>query len=234
MALTPEDVVNKRFQQTKFREGYDQDEVDDFLDEIVVELRRLTAENEQLQSALDEANAKLAGQPVQEQQSVPVAAAPQVEAPVVVPPAPVALAKPAETQAPAGENEAESSNSLLQLARRLHDEHVAEGARRRDELVAQGQERVRVIIGEAETKARNITNEGDARARQLVNEAEAKERETIGRLEENKTRLEGRIEELRIFEREYRVKLRSYIEGQLNDLTRQSGSIEPVAAEASQ
>ncbi|WP_295109864.1 DivIVA domain-containing protein, partial [uncultured Kocuria sp.] len=27
MALTPEDVINKRFQPTKFREGYDQDEV---------------------------------------------------------------------------------------------------------------------------------------------------------------------------------------------------------------
>uniref|UniRef100_UPI0020A63006 DivIVA domain-containing protein n=1 Tax=Arthrobacter sp. H41 TaxID=1312978 RepID=UPI0020A63006 len=48
MALTPEDVVNKRFQPTKFREGYDQDEVDDFLDEIVVELRRLNQENEEL------------------------------------------------------------------------------------------------------------------------------------------------------------------------------------------
>lgn len=43
--LTPEDVVNHRFVSTKFRGGYDQDDVDDFLDEIVVELRRLTAEN---------------------------------------------------------------------------------------------------------------------------------------------------------------------------------------------
>lgn len=43
--LTPEDVVNKRFGATKFRDGYDQDEVDDFLDEIVVELRRLTNAN---------------------------------------------------------------------------------------------------------------------------------------------------------------------------------------------
>ena len=41
MALTPEDVVNKRFNPTKFREGYDQDEVDDFLDEVVVALRAL-------------------------------------------------------------------------------------------------------------------------------------------------------------------------------------------------
>ena len=52
MALTPEDVVNKRFQPTKFREGYDQDEVDDFLDEVVVELRRLNQENEELRSRL--------------------------------------------------------------------------------------------------------------------------------------------------------------------------------------
>ena len=42
MALTPEDVVNKKFQHVKFRDGYDQDEVDDFLDEVVVELRQLT------------------------------------------------------------------------------------------------------------------------------------------------------------------------------------------------
>src|SRR5690349_8482783 len=52
MALTPEDVVNKRFQATKFREGYDQDEVDDFLDEVVNELRRLGEENEELRSKL--------------------------------------------------------------------------------------------------------------------------------------------------------------------------------------
>ena len=52
MPLTPEDVVNKRFQPTKFREGYDQDEVDDFLDEIVVELRRVYQENEDLRRRL--------------------------------------------------------------------------------------------------------------------------------------------------------------------------------------
>ncbi|MEZ7976463.1 MAG: DivIVA domain-containing protein, partial [Pontimonas sp.] len=46
MAITPEDIVNKRFQSTKFREGYDQDEVDDFLDEVVLEMRRLVRENE--------------------------------------------------------------------------------------------------------------------------------------------------------------------------------------------
>ena len=36
MALTPEEILSKRFQTTKFRDGYDQDEVDDFLDEVVL------------------------------------------------------------------------------------------------------------------------------------------------------------------------------------------------------
>ena len=61
MALTPEDVVNKRFQPTKFREGYDQDEVDDFLDEVVVELRRLNQENEELRQRLAAAEARADG-----------------------------------------------------------------------------------------------------------------------------------------------------------------------------
>ncbi len=41
MALTCEDVIRARFTPTKFRAGYSQDEVDDFLDKVVVELRRL-------------------------------------------------------------------------------------------------------------------------------------------------------------------------------------------------
>ena len=64
MALTPEDVVNKRFQPTKFREGYDQDEVDDFLDEIVVELRRLTQENDELRRRLLQQLIKFRASPI--------------------------------------------------------------------------------------------------------------------------------------------------------------------------
>ncbi|WP_129659210.1 DivIVA domain-containing protein [Rothia uropygialis] len=55
MALTPEQVINKTFQPTKFREGYDQEEVDLFLDEVVSELRRLNKENDDLRQKLEEA-----------------------------------------------------------------------------------------------------------------------------------------------------------------------------------
>ncbi|MEV0983324.1 DivIVA domain-containing protein [Brevibacterium sp. NPDC049920] len=59
MALTPEDVVNKRFQHVKFRDGYDQDEVDDFLDEVVVEFRRLYQENDELRQKLSAAEQRV-------------------------------------------------------------------------------------------------------------------------------------------------------------------------------
>jgi DivIVA domain-containing protein len=52
MPLSPDEVVNKRFSATKFRQGYDEEEVDEFLDEVVAELRRLTADNEDLKAKL--------------------------------------------------------------------------------------------------------------------------------------------------------------------------------------
>ena len=48
MALTPEDILNKTFGTTQFRRGYDEREVDDFLDDIVVEMRRAAKEGDEL------------------------------------------------------------------------------------------------------------------------------------------------------------------------------------------
>ncbi|MWV49693.1 DivIVA domain-containing protein [Rathayibacter sp. VKM Ac-2803] len=211
MALTPEDVVNKRFQPTKFREGYDQDEVDDFLDEVVVELRRLNQENEELRQRLSAGDSRLSD--LQRDGGAAAAPAPVVdEAPAPEPepepepePAPAPVVAPVASQA-APVDEAESSSGLLQLARRLHEEHVREGAEKRDALVA----------------------EGRATAARLVAEAEAKQRAQIAKLDEERAAVEERIDGLRTFEREYRQKLKSYIEGQLRDLDTQ-----PVSAEAS-
>ncbi|WP_108252298.1 DivIVA domain-containing protein [Planctomonas deserti] len=216
MALTPEDVVNKRFQPTKFREGYDQDEVDDFLDEVVVELRRLHKENDELRARLG------AGAPVADEQGS--AAAGVAPTTVIAEPstvtastgtgttgtdttgtattgadevAPVETAAAPAAPASAGyDDETTSTASLLQLARRLHDEHVREGIEKRDALIAEGQ----------------------AAATRLLAEAEEKQRSEIGALEEERRGLEDQIDGLRVFEREYREQLRNYIEGQLRDL----------------
>jgi DivIVA domain-containing protein len=191
MALTPEDVVNKRFQATKFREGYDQDEVDDFLDEVVVELRRLNQENEELRQRLAAAEARAAGAA----KSAPAAPAPAaVYAERAAPPPTVAV--PMQAPAQSDVDEQTSTTNLLQLARRLHEEHVREGIEKRDALIA----------------------EGHATAARVVAEAEAKQRAQIGILDQERLALEKRVDELRVFEREYRQKLKSYIEGQLREL----------------
>lgn len=197
MALTPEDVVNKRFQSTKFREGYDQDEVDDFLDEVVVELRRLTQENEDLRARLEAGGAGADAQSTPTPAPVAAAAkapetvpAPQAAAPVAATPVAAAPAVAADSDETAG------TTNLLQLARRLHEEHVKEGAEKRDALIA----------------------EGHATAARVVAEAEAKQRAQISAMDAERSTLEKKIDELRTFEREYRQKLKSYIEGQLRDL----------------
>jgi DivIVA domain-containing protein len=206
MALTPEDVVNKRFQPTKFREGYDQDEVDDFLDEVVVELRRLNQENEELKQRLVASESRIAELQRSGGQGG-AAAAPSVDSGELarlkqeneelkqrLAAAPAAAAAPA--YAASAESDPNSTNNLLQLARRLHEEHVKEGLEKRDSLVA----------------------EGHATAARIVAEAESKQRAQISSLDQERTLLEHRIDELRTFEREYRQKLKSLIEGQLRDL----------------
>lgn len=57
MTLSPEDVIKKSFSATHLRRGYDETQVDDFLDEVVVELRRLLAENDGLRSDLEDCRA---------------------------------------------------------------------------------------------------------------------------------------------------------------------------------
>jgi DivIVA domain-containing protein len=54
MALTPEDVLNKTFTQTQFRRGYDEREVDDFLDEVVAEMRRMVKDSEDLRARAED------------------------------------------------------------------------------------------------------------------------------------------------------------------------------------
>ena len=195
MPLTPEDVVNKRFQPTKFREGYDQDEVDDFLDEIVVELRRLGQENEDLRQRLLASESRIAelqrsGAGLADQLNNPTAESALSAIAVNAP-----SAFPEATQDPST-LDSNNTNNLLQLARKLHEEHVRDGLAKRDALIA----------------------EGHATAARVVREAEAQQRADMSRLEQEKALIEHSIQELRSFEREYRNKLKAFIESQLEDL----------------
>jgi DivIVA domain-containing protein len=229
MALTPEDVVNKRFQPTKFREGYDQDEVDDFLDEIVVELRRLNQENDELRKKLAEAGssvpASTTAAPVVEKVPAPAksdkdearekaeaeakAAAEADKKKEAQAPAPVAAA-PAPASQAAATPSAESAAGLLAMAQQMHDRHVADGQAQKDKIIAEAQ----------------------IEASSLVNDAQEKSRKILGALEQQRSVLERKVEQLRGFERDYRSRLKAYIEGQLRDLEARGSVATPEVSEA--
>jgi DivIVA domain-containing protein len=187
MALTPEDVVTKQFQHVRFKEGFDPDEVDDFLDEIVVEWRKTIAENEELKAKLaayENGETPAAGEQTPVEEVAPAEIVDEV-------PASAPVAEPEAAPAPVA-----ASAGIIELAQRLHDEHVAEGKAQRDKLIS----------------------EAKAQAAAILAEAEAKGREERARLESDRTTLETRIGELRQFERDYRAQLRAVLEEKLRDL----------------
>jgi DivIVA domain-containing protein len=206
MPLNPEEVVNKRFSPTKFRQGYDEEEVDEFLDEVVAELRRLNTENEELRAKLRACEgrvAELSRSGGTDRPGLAEAARMTSPLPVVPPPAPVPVPVAAPMPAPvslpgplAARGDSDNAAGMLALAQKLHDEHVEAGKAERAKIV----------------------NEAQDHASRLVREAEAKQRATLGNLDQQRIVLERKVEQLRSFEREYRSRLKAYLEGQLREL----------------
>ena len=229
--LTADDVLNKKFQPTKFREGYDQDEVDDFLDEVVNTLRVVGTENEELKAKLQAAEQRIAelsggaapapapavasAEETTQFSPVQAPAAEQPEAEEAAPETAEAADETAVTgavpaaEAPmtqsgadlaaaagAGANEPESATGMLQLAQRLHDEYVSNG----------------------KTEADRLVSEARAEGERVTREADEQRSRTLNQLESERSLLERKIDELRVFERDYRTRLKSYLEGLLSDV----------------
>ncbi|MHB8340545.1 MAG: DivIVA domain-containing protein, partial [Mycobacteriales bacterium] len=160
MPLTPQDVHAKLFTSVRFAKGYDEDEVDAFLDEIEAELTRLLADNEDLRRQLVAARA----------------------------------AAPEDTSGPR-ETEDILRRTLL-LAQRTADEAVAEARAEASRIVAGAREQASAVEKEIASRQQAMALE----------------------LESQRRALESQVEQLRTFEREYRSRLRAYLETQLRDL----------------
>ncbi len=205
--LTAEDILNKKFTATKFREGYDVVEVDDFLDEVLNTLRALQGENDDLKSKLAAAERRVAELTRENAAAVQAASAPSpASAPEPVREvAPVPEPTPAPAPQVSRASEPESATGMLQLAQKLHDDYVRSG-----------QEEGERLVNEARTEAERI-----------VREAQETSARTLGQLEQERSLLERKIDELRQFERDYRTRLQSYLETLLGDLNARGSSIPP-------
>ncbi|MDQ1538561.1 MAG: hypothetical protein QOE58_2954 [Actinomycetota bacterium] len=305
MAFNPEDVLNKNFTATQFRRGYDEHEVDDFLDEIVVELRRLSSENDDLNRKLKncledktvippEAKDKIAAsralvEQAERDAAVRVAKAKEdaeraesqgaervkaeKEAGLRIAKANAdaehaeaqaaarkkkadetatenAVSAPAATKAEAGVGTQGPQNpqgfgsaaGVLALAEKLHAEYVTEGQETRERLIVEGQAHHDKVIGEATTKQAELRSTAQAkhdaliaeatarheqliteareRATGMVAEAQQKRTELLQSLGHERSMLQKKIDELKTFERDYRARLKSHLESQMQQLDR--------------
>ncbi len=222
MPLTPEDVHNKQFTTVRLREGYDEEEVDAFLDEVEAELTRLLRENEELRAKLAAATrAAAAAQQQPPMDRPPMDRMPARREPVPIPtqlPAPMPVPVP-QPQPPQFQPGGDSAARVLALAQQTADQAIAEARNEANK-----------IVGEARTRADGMEREARGKADALERDAQEKHRVAMGTLEQARASLERKVEDLRAFEREYRQRLKSYLESQMRQLESNSTTDDPMLA----
>jgi DivIVA domain-containing protein len=197
MPLTPQDVHSKVFGPTRFRRGYDEAEVDAFLDEVETELLRLHREIDALRN---------------QRGSDGVAGASD------------ALAEGTQ-ESSAGTTAGEAQAAAMSLSKdddRRADDRRADDRGDLEQRVARtlvlAQRAADEALHDAETQAEQMRREAQAevdRLRAEAQEAAARER---AQLEGERSSAQDDVEQLRAFEREYRTRLRAYLELQLREL----------------
>ena len=244
MPLTPEDVSNKRFTPVRLREGYDMGEVDQFLDEVEAELARLTKENEDLRAKLVAAQsgagyatpAPVEAPPAPVVEEIVPEPEPEPEPEVAAPAAPVAAAVAAAgVQTLRVETVPEASNAaarLLEIATRNADELVEGAKDEADRIVSEARTKAERLESESKGKADRLEADARTRSQMLDSETSDRRKQLFGELEREREKLNAEVESLRSFEREYRSRLKSYFQQQLEalDSTPEGGPVAPPVA----
>jgi DivIVA domain-containing protein len=218
MPLTPADVRNKQFSTTRLRPGYDEEEVDAFLDEVEAELDRLIQENEELRAKLAEVlrggkSVPALSSPLSDPKPDMMASEPRME-PERRQPEPVMMGG----GMPHIEDNMDTAARVLSLAQQTADQAIADARREADETLGRARREADEVLTKARRQAEQITGDARARAESLERDAQERHRQAMGSLVQTREELERRVDDLRAFEREYRSRLKAYLEGQLRDL----------------
>ena len=232
--LTPLDIQHKEF--TKAMRGYAMHEVDTFLDQVTEEFTRMQDEIARLR---EQASSVAQPQPAPVQMQAPPPPPPPQPQPVVAE-ARGGGAGGEEAIARALVMAQRMADQTVEEAKVKAKSMVAEAEARAKNMTEQAQMRAREVTEAAQMRAREVTEAAQARARELTEGLETRYKERIqsaearARVAEEQARmqiaqateqvarrrqeLESSIEALRAFERDYRARLRGFVEGQLKAL----------------
>jgi DivIVA domain-containing protein len=239
MPLTPLDIQHKEF--TKAMRGYAMHEVDTFLDQVTEEFTRMQDEIARLREQATTGGPPPQPAPVQQAPTPPppqpVAAEGRAGGEEAIARALVMAQRMADQTVEEAKVKAKSMVAEAEARAKNMTEQAQMRAR---EVTEAAQMRAREVTEAAQMRAREVTEAAQARARELTEGLETRYKERIqsaearARVAEEQARmqiaqateqvarrrqeLESSIEALRAFERDYRARLRGFVEGQLKAL----------------
>ncbi|MEV6628478.1 DivIVA domain-containing protein [Amycolatopsis sp. NPDC051106] len=256
MSLTPADVHNVAFSKPPIgKRGYNEDEVDAFLDLVETELARLIEDNNELRQQMEQLDAELestrseldsaksAQPPMREEPSRRLAPVPPPQSAMEQTQAHSMVGDSAEPNVQAAKvlglaqemadrltAEAKTeSDGMLAEARTKSEQLLSDARAKSDSMVNEARTRVDTMLNDARTRAETLERQARDKATTLERESQRKYTETMNSLNAEKGGLGKKIEELRTIEREYRTRLRGFLESQLRELD-DRGSAAPASA----
>jgi DivIVA domain-containing protein len=220
MPLTPADIHNMAFKKPPIgKRGYDEEEVDGFLDEVEQQLIRLLEENEALRGQMQRPGAGGAGtaasamalkdelsavgarlERIQQERARAEQDARSLRAQLE-------QARNAVANRPARSGGDDRTVAVLMMAQRTADDHMRDARRESDTLVSAARDKAEQITREAQLKA--STTEGDARRNHT---------ESMASLQDERVALLAEIERLGQLAQSYQAALNSHMRQQLHDM----------------
>jgi len=233
MPLTPTEVRHATFNTPPAGEpGYHQGEVDDFLDLVAAELIRLSEQNNDLLTQLEQLDQQLRAVPADTGGNPGPSQCPELEA--------TPLRSPIRQQTSPGADHNLEAATILVLAQETTDQLTGEVNAETDgvlnqvrancaQLLSHAYEQAQDMINEARTRAKamlhnartaaeTVERQSRDKAALLERDATRKHAEILDALNQDKSLLENTINRLRAFEQHYRSQLTTYVQSQLHKL----------------
>ncbi len=181
MGLTPADVHNVAFSKPPIgKRGYNEDEVDAFLDLVEAELARLVEENGDLRNQVEQLESQLQSTQVDlddarsqaSSTSAAATSAPAASAPAEEPRrlAPVPPPAASEQTSPGGDQHVQAAK-VLGLAQEMADRLTGEAKAESDGMLSEARTKSEQLLSDARTKSDSMVNDARTRAETMLNDA---------------------------------------------------------------